>query len=146
MDRTRILLIDDEGIFLMAHREELETAGYEVCTALRGKEAVAIAEKERFDIVFVDLVMPEMNGVAVCREIKKLDPDTEVVLVSGYPYELHKYMLDFLNAGGRDEQLTKPLLEDEMVCVVKRILAEREGHQKIRKSVGSGPEEQGTRW
>jgi len=124
MERAKILLIDDEGIFLMAHKEEMEDAGYAVTTALSGNKGLQLIKEEHFRIAFIDLVMPGMNGVEVCREIKKFSPDTEVVLVSGYPYELHKYLLDFLDAGGRDEHLTKPLLKDELVMVAGRILSE----------------------
>jgi CheY-like chemotaxis protein len=127
MDKAKIILIDDEGIFLMAHKEELEDAGYAVSTALSGREGLLLMEGDHFQIAFVDLLMPGMNGVEVCREIKKISPATEVVLVSGYPYELHKHLLDFLGAGGRDEQLTKPLFNDELVMVAGRIL--RKGSQ-----------------
>jgi CheY-like chemotaxis protein len=122
MEKAKILLIDDEGIFLMAHKEELEAAGYTVSTALSGSKGLQLIKEEHFRIAFIDLVMPGMNGVEACREIKIISPETEVVLVSGYPYELHKHLLDFLGAGGRDEHLTKPLFKDELVIVAGRIL------------------------
>lgn len=69
MEKTKILMIDDEGIFLMAHKEELEDAGYTVSTALSGRKGLTLVEDDHFQIAFVDLVMPGMNGVEVCREI-----------------------------------------------------------------------------
>lgn len=124
MAKGKILIIDDEKIFLEAHREEIEEAGHEVKIALSGKEAIALARKEKFNIVFVDLVMPEMNGVEVCKEIKKISPKTEVTLISGHPEEIRRYEIDFITAGGREEWLRKPLGEDELSNVAEKILKE----------------------
>jgi CheY-like chemotaxis protein len=63
--------------------------------------------------------MPEMGGVEFCRKIKEMHPDTEVVFVSGQPAQTEKQIIDFMNAGGRDEYLRKPLLEDELLSVVR---------------------------
>lgn len=126
MEKAKIILIDDEGIFLMAHKAELKESGYDVRTAFNGLEGLLLMKEEHFQIAFVDLLMPGMNGVEVCREIKKISSDTEVVLVSGFPYELHKFLLDFMEAGGRDEQLTKPLFENEMVMAARKILGEKQ--------------------
>ena len=122
MSKNKILIVDDEKIFLMAAKRELEQAGFDVTTALSGKEAVKIVETESFDIVFTDLAMPEMNGIEVCTQIKKLSPQTKVVLLSGEPEEIQKHLLDFLNAGGTDACLRKPLFNNELAEATKKIL------------------------
>lgn len=124
MKKVRILLIDDEEIVLAGWQEVLESAGYQVRTSLSGKKAVETAKEERPDIVITVLVMPEMNGVEICREIKGQFPDVEVVFVSGHPEEIEKYLMDFLNAGGRDEYLRKPLLKEEIIKVAAKISRE----------------------
>lgn len=124
MAKGKILLLDDEQIFLEAHEEEFVDAGYEIKTALTGKEAISIAGKERFDIIYVDLIMPEMNGVKVCKEIKKISPKTEVVLISGYPEEILKNRILFLDAGGREEILRKPLGDKELIKMTENIIKE----------------------
>ncbi len=63
--------------------------------------------------------MPEMGGVEFCVKIKGMYPDTEVVFVSGHPAQTEKQIMDFLDAGGRDEYLRKPLLQDELLSVVR---------------------------
>ncbi len=63
--------------------------------------------------------MPEMGGVEFCGKIKKMHPNTEVVFVSGQPAQTEKQIIDFMDAGGRDEYLRKPLLEDELLSVVR---------------------------
>ncbi len=125
MEKRKILLVDDEELVLVGWREVLETAGYQVRTALSGKKAVEMAKEEKPDIVITDLVMAEMNGVDVCREIKKTFPDVDVLLVSGHPDEIRKCQMDFMLAGGRDVFLRKPLLNEELVDTVKSILSER---------------------
>jgi CheY-like chemotaxis protein len=74
MDKIKILIVDDEKIILKAYAKELEAIGCEVYRAMNGQEAIKMAQRENFDIVFTDLVMPGMNGVEVCRGIKKIHP------------------------------------------------------------------------
>lgn len=126
MGKAKILIVDDEKIVLIAYVKELKTAGYEVLRAMTGKEAIEIAGKEKLDIVFTDLVMPEMNGIEVCKKIKEINPETMVVLISGYPEEIQKYQMDFISAGGREEWLRKPLTHDELPETAEKILEEIE--------------------
>jgi len=130
MAKGKILLIDDEQIFLVAHHEELQDAGYAIVTALTGKDAITVVAKEKFDIVYVDLVMPDMNGVEVCKEMKKVSPDTVVVLVSGQPKEILKYWKSFLDAGGKDKILRKPLRDKELIKVTEDIIEERKEERR----------------
>ncbi|MDD4956862.1 MAG: response regulator [Candidatus Omnitrophica bacterium] len=128
MLKGRILVVDDEEIILMGIKGELEACGHEVVTVSNGKQALELVSEARFDIAFVDLVMPGLNGVEVCKGIKKEHPDTEVVLISGHPSEIFKYQMDFYKAGGRDEVLRKPfVLGNELSRVVDNILREKEG-------------------
>ncbi len=125
MSKGKVLLVDDEKIILKAYARELESAGYEVFKAMRAQDAVEIVQKESPDIVYTDLVMPEINGVEICRSIKEIAPDVEVVLISGYPEETIKYQIDFITAGGREEWLRKPLESDELVNTTDKILGEK---------------------
>lgn len=124
MDKSKILLVDDSEIFLRGWQASLESAGYAVRTALDGEKAITIVQEEKQDVVITDLVMPGMDGVEVCKKVKALSPETEVVLISGYPDEIKKHQLDFIKAGGRDEFLRKPLFEEEIIEAVKKILRE----------------------
>lgn len=125
MGKAKIMIVDDEGIVLRAYEKELTKVGYEVFRAMTGKEALEIARKEKIDIVFTDLVMSEMNGVEVCKEIKKMSPKTELVLMSGCPEEVAKHQMGFIEAGGRDEWLRKPLGPNELPETVEKILKEK---------------------
>ena len=120
--KKKILVIDDTKIVCLGLEAELGDAGWEVSSAYRGKDAVDKAKKEHFDLVFVDLMMPEMDGVETCRAIKEVSPETEVVLISGHPTEVEKKKDAFIAAGGRDGFLRKPFLEGEIVELTQKIL------------------------
>jgi len=122
---ANILIIDDEKIALIALQEELERAGYSCKVALNGDEGIELVKKEMFDIVYTDLIMPGKNGVEVCKEIKKISPDTEIVLISGYAKKVLMLKHDFIQAGGNIEILVKPLPEDKLIKKTEKILREK---------------------
>lgn len=126
MGKAKILVIDDEKLVVDGIKMELEDGGeYDVRTTTSPQKGIDMAEKEKMDIVYVDLVMPVINGVEVCRAIKKASPGTEVVLISGHYDEILKFREDFWKAGGRDEILRKPfVLESEVLAVTEKILKE----------------------
>ena len=125
MNKSKVLIVDDEELILRAYKKELEESGYHVLVAQSAKEALAIIKQDKVDIVLVDLVMPEMAGVEMCKVVKALSPDTEVVLMSGYIEEMEKSWIEFIKAGGRDFFLRKPLGERELIDTVKTILIEK---------------------
>jgi CheY-like chemotaxis protein len=75
--KARILIVDDEALILLSWENSLKSAGYDVKTALSGKEAIEITLEQKPDIVITDLIIPEMNGVELCRRIKTISPETE---------------------------------------------------------------------
>jgi CheY-like chemotaxis protein len=124
ISKGKVLVVDDEQIVLTAFRIELQEAGYDVATATSGKEALALLIKGPFEIVYTDLIMPEMNGTQLCRQIKRISPQTEVVLFSGNPYEVAQQQEAFMAAGGRDEMLRKPLEENILASVTENLIKE----------------------
>ena len=135
MVKGKILVVDDERIILTAFRLELEDAGYYVQTALSGFEAIEYIKNEQFDVVFTDLIMPVMNGTYLCREIKKISRETEVVLFSGNPYEVEEQTEEFICAGGRDELLRKPLGDDVLISITDNLMKEIEFKRDLGRVV-----------
>jgi CheY-like chemotaxis protein len=123
MVRAKILLVDDEKDFLVSWKKLLESVDYDVKIAISGKEAIELAKQEKPDIVITDLVMPGMNGVEVCKTIKKLYPDVEVIFTSGHPFELEKNLINFINAGGKDMYLRKPLYKEELFEAINEVIS-----------------------
>lgn len=80
----KILVIDDEPIVRTSCIRSLSPEGYEVKSASSGKEALELLEKESFNLVLLDLKMPDMDGIEVLKKIKDTWPDTKVVMITGY--------------------------------------------------------------
>ena len=91
----RVLLVDDEAMILDLGRQLLENLGHPVICAKSGHEALEIFSNQNpeIDLVILDMVMPEMNGSELFVEIKRINPETRVLLCSGYSMEGHAQML-----------------------------------------------------
>lgn len=69
----RILIVDDDELVLIALRELLRSENYEVQTFSRGKEALKKIDQEDYDLILLDIVMPEMDGFELCKMIRTMD-------------------------------------------------------------------------
>ncbi|HEX76757.1 MAG TPA: response regulator [Dehalococcoidia bacterium] len=83
--KKRILVIDDEENIRQLFKETLEGSGYHVTTAQSGTEALELLNGWNFDLIFVDLKMPGMNGAETFRQIRQIDSSMPVVIITGYP-------------------------------------------------------------
>jgi len=99
-DNPRVLVVDDEERFRANLARMVALEGLEVRALAGGREALAILAEEPFDVVILDLRMPDMNGLQVLTEIKKLRPETEVIILTGHA-SLDAAM-DIIRLGGYD--------------------------------------------
>lgn len=81
-----VFLVDDEDMILEVGKEMIHHLGYEVMVAASGNEALSMYEKnmDKIDIVILDMTMPDMDGEATFKRLKEIDPETKVLLSSGY--------------------------------------------------------------
>jgi DNA-binding response OmpR family regulator len=79
----RIILVDDEEELVSALCERLQMRGYEAEYTLSGADAVRRVQKNPYDVAVIDVMMPDMNGLETLVHIKKLRPETEVILLTG---------------------------------------------------------------
>ena len=82
---ARILVVDDDDVVCRSCREVLAADGHEVYTAHTGEDALRKIENDDFDIALVDLKIPSYGGLNLVRAIRKASPQTEVVVITGYP-------------------------------------------------------------
>jgi DNA-binding response OmpR family regulator len=82
----KVLVVDDEKNILKLYQAELEDEGYTVVTANSGKEAIEVFEKENPDIVTLDILMPDMDGIQVLRQMKEKKPQIPVIMLTAYDY------------------------------------------------------------
>jgi len=85
MDKLRILLVDDEEDFRHLIGAKIKDWGHICMEASRGKEAIKVLKNNDVDIVVLDYIMPEMNGLTVLRNIKKINKDIAVIMFTAYP-------------------------------------------------------------
>lgn len=99
MGTETILLVDDEDMILGVGSETLKKLGYTVIIARNGKEAVDIVRDapDRFDLIILDMIMPEMGGGEALKIIKSIKPDAKILLASGY--SLHATANEIINEG-----------------------------------------------
>jgi two-component system KDP operon response regulator KdpE len=116
--RRRILVVDDEPQLLRALRTTLGGAGYEVDTAATAEEALAAAGIHPPDAVILDLVLPDMRGTDVCRELRRWT-QAPIVLISAVGDESEK--IAALDAGA-DDYVTKPFAIGELLARLRAVL------------------------
>ncbi|MCL2413419.1 MAG: response regulator transcription factor [Bacteroidales bacterium] len=106
--QKKILLVDDEPDILEFLKYNLEKAEFEVITAKNGKEAIALAEKVNPDLIVLDVMMPEMDGVETCYELRKIEKLAQALIVfltaRGEDYS---QIAGF--GAGADDYITKPI-------------------------------------
>ncbi len=79
----KVLLIDDEKDFLDIMSQRMENRGMSVTTATSGVDALELVKGKNFDAIVVDLQMPGMNGIEALKEFKQINPDIQVILLTG---------------------------------------------------------------
>jgi len=84
-DRANILIVDDEEVVRRSHLRSLASAGCNAQAAEDGKEALRVMEQHPFDVILLDLRMPGLDGMDVLKSIKERWPESEVVVITGYP-------------------------------------------------------------
>ena len=82
MEKQVILIVEDDPNVGESIRLLLEKRGYSILLASNGKEALSLFRREMVDLVITDLVMPKMDGMALLEQVKKLRPETEVIVIS----------------------------------------------------------------
>ncbi len=82
----KILVVDDDPAIRMLYKEELEDEGYEVVVASSGQEALKLFDEQEFDLVTLDILMPDMDGIQVLRKMKEKRPRVPIVMSTAYDY------------------------------------------------------------
>ncbi len=116
---TRILLADDAPFMRMQCGRMLTALGYEVIEAENGRDAVAKYSQHRPDAVLLDVTMPELDGIAALRQIKELDPDARIAMVSALGQQ--RVVMEALQAGARDFVM-KPFVPDRILAAVANLM------------------------
>lgn len=82
----KIMIVDDDPHILLLYKMELEEEGYTVVTANSGKKAIEIFEAENPDLVTLDILMPDIDGISVLRKMKEAKPRMPIIMSTAYDY------------------------------------------------------------
>lgn len=114
----KILVVDDEKLLVKGIKYNLEQEGYMVATAFDGEEAVRLAHDESIDLILLDVMLPKMDGLTVCRTIRSFS-DVPIIMLTAKSEDIDKILgLEY----GADDYITKPFNIREVTARIKAIL------------------------
>ena len=119
----KILVVDDEPKIVEICQDYLKSAGYDVVTAATGTEGLSAARLEKPDLVVLDLMLPEMDGLDVCRNLRR-ESDVPIIMLTARVEETDKLIGLEL---GADDYITKPFSPRELVARVRVVLRRIQG-------------------
>jgi len=117
-DMARLLIVEDEENLRDLYAEELEESGYEVARASNGKEAIDLVRKKDFDLVIMDIRMPEMDGIETLGKVISLERKIPVIIYTAYS----NYKSNFMTWTA-DAYLTKSSNLDELKGKINELIA-----------------------
>jgi len=118
----RILVIDDEEAIRKAFVLALEDTAYQVDTAESGEKGIEMAKEANYDLIFLDLKMPGMNGVETLRELRKMDKDVPIYIITAFYEEFFEELKGVEKDGIDFEVLRKPFRSEQIVLTAKSML------------------------
>ena len=116
-EKISVLVVDDNIDFCTTMSFTLRYKGYDVATAADGQETVEMVKKQPFDIIFMDVKMPVMNGVEAFLEIKKIRPESRVMMITAYAVE---DLIEEAVKGGIYGVMFKPLDMEKVMAAVEK--------------------------
>lgn len=117
----KILIVDDEPDILTVTTYRLEKLGYEISTAIDGREALNVVHKETPDLIFLDLLLPIINGYEVCKQIKADERLKRIPVVLFTASVVHD-ILEKVKETGADDYLLKPFTPEDLLEKVRRFM------------------------
>ena len=123
--KTRILIVEDEPAMVAGLRDNFEYEGYEVISAADGAEGLDRALAENPDLVVLDVMMPRLSGLDVCKQLKTQRPAVPIIMLTARGQEIDKVVGLEL---GADDYVTKPFSIRELMARVKAVLRRASPH------------------
>jgi two-component system cell cycle response regulator CtrA len=121
----RVLLIEDDSVTAQSIKLMLEAEGFNVYTADLGEEGVDLGKIYDYDLILLDLNLPDMNGIEVLRSLRVAKIDTPVFMLSGAS-GIDTKVKSF--SGGADDYMTKPFNKEELVARIHAVVRRSKGH------------------
>jgi DNA-binding response OmpR family regulator len=114
----KILIIEDEESILMALEDDLRIEGYQVSSANDGLKGLTMAKEQEYDLIILDIMLPEMNGFEVCKQLRQAGITTPILILTAKSQEVDKVLGLEL---GADDYVTKPFSPRELLARVNAL-------------------------
>jgi len=116
---VKILIVEDDASILLPLEDNLNLEGYEVASATDGSQGLAMAQEGHYDLIILDIMLPKLNGLDVCRKLRQDKNTTPILMLTAKSQEIDKVLGLEL---GADDYVTKPFSPRELLARIKAIL------------------------
>lgn len=133
----KVLVVDDERLIVKGIRFSLEQEGMEVDTAFDGEEAVEKAKEKEYDIILLDIMLPKLDGLQVCQQIREFS-NVPIIMLTAKGDDMDKIMgLEY----GADDYITKPFnileVKARIKAIMRRTVSQSENNKEMILQAGS---------
>ena len=118
----QILIIDDDSAIRKAFSLTLEDEGYKVDAADSGAKGIEMRKRHTYDLIFLDMKMPGLDGVDTLLELRKIDADGPIYIITAFHEEFFSRLRDAGKMGNNYEVLRKPISREKLISVVRSVL------------------------
>jgi len=125
----QILIVDDNDGVRTSLTRMLRSKPYRLEVATSGREAIEMTAKQKYDVILLDLVMPDFDGIEVLMEMKKIRPAAKVIIMTGFA-SIHN-AVDAIKKGASD-YIEKPIDAEELDVMIRRCIEESQFQQTIK--------------
>jgi DNA-binding response OmpR family regulator len=132
MSQKKILLLEDDPNLGFVLQEQLESSGFRVLLRTNGEEGTVAAQKGKFDLCIVDVMMPKKDGFTFAREFRARDSSTPIIFLTAK--SLKEDRIEGFKVGG-DDYVTKPFSMEELLLRIQAVLKRSSGHEQSAKSL-----------
>ena len=120
----KILLIDDDTLIRRSVARVLLQNGYEVITAEDGVRGMELYHREKFDLIITDIYMPRQEGIETILTLRRTDPDTKIIAISGGGHTGNTDALEMARLLGANGIIEKPFRTDQLLATIKAVMRE----------------------
>ena len=134
MDNKKVLIIEDDNNIVELLTIHLHDLGCVIFSEANGQKGLMIAHEEKFDLIILDIMLPGLNGMEICRKIRLRDRHTPIMMLTAKSEEIDKVM--GLETGA-DDYLTKPFSVREFIARVKVIFRRKEDNATLQDATST---------
>jgi len=127
---TNVLVIDDDALVRRSLEAMLQEADFNVLLAANGREGIELFRVHRPELVIADVIMPEMEGFETIKIIKREQPETRILAISGGGRWANRDLIDMAQHLGADGGLEKPFEAEQLLASLRKCMTERRQHRR----------------